>query len=400
MSALHSGLICTLLFFSIVASLLCCMCAFRQKMYRTFAAAALLLISGALALTVLLAKMYLHLNCAPLPWCAFAGLWLPLGAAALCGQLRWSRKHVSQVSISESCDRLHTALCFAQRNGQPLLRNLKMDELSHQITGEALSNANHFWAGLAQQPVVTLADGHSWSFARTALEVGGQKIYQILGTDVTEQARLNRELEADNRRLGDVNRRLRQYSLDAQALAREQEALRVKIRLHDELGYVMLRTKSYLAGAQDDMGAICATWRQCIDLLRSDGVDAPRGGSYAELQSAARAIGVTIAIEGALPAEGTHPARAVATAIHESLTNLVRHAGGTRLEISGTRLENAWRVRFCNDGRPPEGPIIEGGGLSSLRREAETMGGTMTVAHSPRFMLTLILPEPMERMES
>ena len=55
-------------------------------------------------------------------------------------------------SIKESCDHLPSALCFAWENGQPSLKNLKMDELSHQLTGEALLNANAFWRAVEAQP--------------------------------------------------------------------------------------------------------------------------------------------------------------------------------------------------------------------------------------------------------
>ena len=40
---------------------------------------------------------------------------------------------------------------------------------------------------------------------------------------------------------------------------------------------------------------------------------------------------------GMLPAENTESAQLVETAAHECLTNPVRHAGGTRLEIIGEK---------------------------------------------------------------
>ena len=103
------------------------------------------------------------------------------------------------------------ALSFAWENGRPCLTNLKMDELSHQLAGGALLNANEFWRAIEPQPLVRLENGETWSFARARLELNGRTVYQITGTNITEEARLQRNLEKDNLRLQAMNRRLRQY---------------------------------------------------------------------------------------------------------------------------------------------------------------------------------------------
>ena len=109
------------------------------------------------------------------------------------------------------------------------------------------------------------------------------------------------------------------------------------------------------------------------------------------------AIGVTIARSGAFPQEGTESAQLVEAAAHECLTNLVRHAGGTRLEIISEKTASGWRVRYLNDGAVPSGPIVEGSGLTALRARTEAASGAMEIVHAPRFELTLTLPE--ERQE-
>lgn len=118
----------------------------------------------------------------------------------------------------------------------PCLKNLKMDELSHLLTGEALLNANVFWKAIESQPIVTLENGQTWSFERVQMEMAGKNIYQITGTNITEEARLQREVEKDNLRLKGMNRRLRQYGQDVQEATREKEILRAKTRVHDQIG--------------------------------------------------------------------------------------------------------------------------------------------------------------------
>ena len=107
---------------------------------------------------------------------------------------------------------------------------------------------------------------------------------------------------------------------------------------------------------------------------------------------------MTIERRGVFPAEGTDSTQLVETAAHECLTNLVRHAGGTRLEIIGKKTASGWRFSYLNDGNVPAGPIVEGSGLAALRAQTEAAGGAMEVFHAPRFMLVLTLPE--ERQET
>ena len=397
MNTLHAGLMCTVLLTGTIASLFGCMSAVRR--HRRFAFAACLAIASLdfAALAVLLSCLPESETLSPVPWTAAA---LSLTALSLFASFTlWhkSRRQISPVSIKESCDHLPSVLCFAYENGQPCLKNLKMDELSHLLTGEALLNANVFWETIESQPIVTLPDGQTWSFARVRMTMAGRTVYQITGTNITEEARLQRELEKDNLRLKDMNRRLRQYGQDVQEATREKEILHAKTRVHDEIGHALLQTRQFLAGTQGDAARVCAAWRQNTQLLLAKYADEQRTDAFEQLARAAQAIGVTIARSGAFPQEGTESAQLVEAAAHECLTNLVRHAGGTRLEIISEKTASGWRVRYLNDGSAPSGPIVEGSGLTALRARTEAVGGSMNIAYLPRFELTLTLPE--ERQE-
>ena len=397
MNTLHAGLMCTALLTGTIAGLFGCMSAVRRR--RRFAFAVCLAIASLdfAALAVLLSRLPESETLSPVPWTAAA---LSLTALSLFASFTlWhkSRRQISPVSIKESCDHLPSALCFVYENGQPCLKNLKMDELSHLLTGEALLNANVFWETIESQPIVTLPDGQTWSFARVRMTMAGRTVYQITGTNITEEALLQRELEKDNLRLKDMNRRLRQYGQDVQEAMREKEILHAKTRVHDEIGHALLQTRQFLAGTQGDAARVCAAWRQNTQLLLAKYADEQRTDAFEQLARAAQAIGVTIARSGAFPQEGMESAQLVEAAAHECLTNLVRHAGGTRLEIISEKTASGWRVRYLNDGAVPSGPIVEGSGLTALRARTEAAGGAMEIVHAPRFELTLTLPE--ERQE-
>ena len=396
MNTLHAGLMCTLLIVGTIAGLFGCMCAVRCHRRLAFAICLAITSLDFVPLTMLLSQLPTDETFCPMLWMAA----LLLTALSLIASLMlWhqGRRQISPISIKESCDHLPSALCFAWENGQPCLKNLKMDELSHLLTGEALLNANVFWNTIESQPIVTLENGQTWSFERVRMEMNGRTVYQITGTNITEEARLQRALEKDNLRLTAMNRRLRQYGQDVQETMREKEILRAKTRVHDQIGHALLQTRQFLSGTQGDAGSVCAAWRQNVRLLLGKYSDEQCVDTFEQLTRAANAIGVTIERRGVFPKEDAESAQLVEAAAHECLTNLVRHAGGTQLEIIGEKTASGWRVRYLNDGSTPSGPIVEGSGLSALRTRTEAAGGKMDIEYAPRFELTLALPE--ERQE-
>ena len=397
MNPFYAGLMCTSLLVGTIASLFGCMSAVRCHHRSAFAICLAITLLDFTPLVVLLARLPAVERLSPILW--MAALFLT-ALSFFASFMLWhkGKQQLSPVSIKESCDHLPSALCFAWENGQPCLKNLKMDKLSHLLTGEALLNANTFWKAIAPQPIVTLLDGQTWSFTRVRMTMAGRTVYQITGTNITEEARLQRELEEENLRLKAMNHRLRQYGQDVQDATREREILRAKTRVHDEIGHALLQTRQFLSGTQGDAESVCAAWRQNVRLLLGKYADEQRFNAFAQLVRAAQAIGVTIERRGVFPAEGTESAQLVETAAHECLTNLVRHAGGTRLEIIGEKVASGWRIHYLNDGSAPSGPIVEGSGLTALRARTEAAGCAMDIEYSPHFELTLTLPQ--ERRET
>ena len=397
MNTFHAGLMCTLLLVGTIAGLFGCMSAVRCHRRLAFAICLAITLLDFVPLAVLLSRLPTDETFSSILWTAALFL---TALSLIASSTLWhkGRRQLSPISVKESCDHLPSALCFAWENGLPCLKNLKMDELSHQLTGEALLNADVFWKMVEPQPIVTLENGQTWSFERVRLGMSGKTVYQITGTNITKEAQLKHELEKDNLRLKAMNRRLRQYGQDVQDATREKEILRAKTRVHDQIGHALLQTRQLLAGTQGDTESVCAAWRQNVRLLLGKYSDEQCVDTFEQLTRAANAIGVTIERRGAFPTEGTDSTQLVETAAHECLTNLVRHAGGTRLEIIGKKTASGWYFRYLNDGNAPAGPIVEGSGLAALRARTEAAGGAMEVFHALRFMLVLTLPE--ERQET
>ena len=81
----------------------------------------------------------------------------------------------------------------------------------------------------------------------------------------------------------------------------------------------------------------------------------------------------------------------VATAMHECITNTIRHAGGDELYINIVK-ENPMILEFTNNGKPPESKVrLTGGGLDMLRSMVRDYGGDVRVESSPVFKLIVEL---------
>jgi signal transduction histidine kinase/streptogramin lyase len=82
----------------------------------------------------------------------------------------------------------------------------------------------------------------------------------------------------------------------------------------------------------------------------------------------------------------------------EALNNAVRHSGCARIAID-LRLEDGWlKLAVSDDGRGLDpATVVDGHGLSSMRRRAERLGGTLEVASGPGTRIAMRVPVPGRR---
>ena len=344
-------------------------------------------------------------------WCESWPFFIPvlLLAAAntylislLVREVRYRNHTITPRSIKESLDHLPTGLCFCDKNGTIMLANLRMYELCQRIIGRDLQNGMLFWEILSKEasvpgaqrlsegenPSFRLADGTVWSFTRN-VEDG---VIQLMAADITKLQSLADELTKKNLEQAERNLRLREYRSNVEKLAREQEQLDTKARIHSQFGQALLATWHYLRDEDEADENVMCIWAQTKEALRNASI-LPIGNDLLKtLQDAARAAGLKLEIRGSLPKE--EPAKTLlAEAATEALTNAVRHAQASILYFEIFETPDMAVARFANDGKIPQLPVVEGGGLGALRRKTELAGGTMTIETTPSFVLVLEIPK-------
>lgn len=337
----------------------------------------------------------------PVAWTVLA-VYLTLTAFCVVYCVWWNKRHVGKTSIKEGMDKMPVGLCFYAKNGMPILTNDEMNKVCVALTGHTVMDGNALWQTITEgadrngnrfiisgdTPIIKLSDGKIKSFIRREID---DAVTELIATDVTMQYELGEKLAEENEELKTMNARLAEYGNNIVAITRENEILATKIRIHDDIGHLLLALKkSLLIGAsREEKEFLLSEWLKVAKLLASEN---EQFNMREKLFSYAKTLGIRLEINGEIPQE-KRLSDVMFVAVKECLTNTLAHAKGNVLTVVVKEADKEYEMACTNNGCIPTEPITEGGGLSSLRNITERAGGTMTVAIEPRFILSIVLPK-------
>lgn len=340
-----------------------------------------------------------------LPWILVAVL-LILAAVHLSVAIPIERRRlferITPDSIREATNDITMGICFADPAGRIILCNETMRELSYMMISSYPQMIGELDTVLfppgpdGERPssgIFFFPSGNVRQFNSSRIAVSGEEGWrQITAQDVTELYRVREQLESENRRLAETNRKLRAMYDRMTDDIREKESLEMKVRVHDTMGRSLITIQDIMENP-DEADKKLAELKEAVSILSDS--QAPPDGDIADEMKNCEKLGVRLILNGYLPKDKGLE-RIVISAIRECATNCVRHARGTYIAVDIQERHGIYSVTITNDGEKPKGKITEGSGLSSLRRSVEASGGEMLTAHSPRFALLLNLPETEE----
>lgn len=319
---------------------------------------------------------------------------------------------LTAMSVKEAISEIPVGLCFYDETGRVLLLNERIANDCKELTGEPLYDGNAFVKKItegktAQGVTVTQSegaviaehgDGRVTLFRSIFHDFDGKRVWELCGTDISREFSLKKETEIKNETLSKMNLRLKKYGETVTEVTREREILATRIKVHGNLGSLILRTKKELTRGGEDKTSLISAWNDLLSIILAP--DGEEKDEFKEAEKTADCVGVRIFYDGKRPKKGTQAEKIFASAVSECLTNTARHADGTELYVKMTGSATEYSVTLTNNGKQPEEEIKEGGGLSSLRRVTENAGGRMTVESTPGFSLTITVPkeeQPNER---
>jgi two-component system sensor histidine kinase UhpB len=194
--------------------------------------------------------------------------------------------------------------------------------------------------------------------------------------------------------------RERRDSMSRVLSAQETERLRVARELHDEIGQILtallLRVEHAAAdgAGSEDWGDTAAELRRSVDTvrriareLRPEALDdlGLREALAAMCSRMAQPRGPAIVCElaGELPELGPEADLAVYRVAQEAVTNAVRHASASRVELTLTREGGVVTLAVEDDGRGIDGAAREGAGVMGMRERALLLGARLDLASAP-----------------
>ena len=307
-------------------------------------------------------------------------------------------------AIKESFDNLPAVVCIFSPKGLVRLMNRRMLAVGSWLLGSGIQTLGELQVVLKHPPetvtkdaampsVYHFPDGSALRFSENEIvDRDGQHYTEIIAADVSELMAVRAQLNAENARLDAANEALRKLGEEIADIVREEEILNMKIRVHDDIGYSLLSVRRAYWQCKDmeELHTLAEQWRTTIRLLHTDIPEASTDAlDHAQLR--AKELGAEVALTGTFPKDSAAQ-ELFSLAIRECTSNCIRHAGGRRIFADCRLAQTTAVLTITNDGKLPEAPISEGGGLSGLRRRVEQAQGTMEIQSRPRFALTIELP--------
>jgi signal transduction histidine kinase len=219
---------------------------------------------------------------------------------------------------------------------------------------------------------------------------------------------------------------LRERAREDEALrerAREDERLRLARELHDELGSTLVALKCELSGSSEpsrDVGHPARRQRAATELVDHalgvvrdvvDGLrpmEVERHGLWGAIRLKAGHFerATRIACELDLPADLPQPpleqASVVFRIVEESLTNVARHAGASRVRVRAQLTDAGLEIAVADDGRgicDVCSPDERGHGLQGMHERVQAVGGRVLIGRGAVGGTTVSLQVPLPRWD-
>jgi len=216
-----------------------------------------------------------------------------------------------------------------------------------------------------------------------------RRFVQALGESEQLTATLERKVEEKSAALEANYRRLSVLEQE-RALARERE--RIMRDMHDGVGGHLVASLARLRSLELEDDGVRQTLEQALTDLRLmiDSLDTEEGDLNValgmlrqRLKPQLEAVGLAVHWHmdelPPMPGLTAHGVLQVLRILQEAVTNVLKHAGASRLEISGQVVGGSCVLSVADDGRGFDGAVNGGRGLGNMTRRAAGVGARLDV---------------------
>lgn len=318
------------------------------------------------------------------------------------------RGSITRLSIKEAVDLYPGGILYANEKGRTLIANPAMNRLLSALDINSAINAVLLWESLMriqdssnvrvkaldEKLLIRIRNAGSWLFSNQIIIVNRKRYMQLLAIDITDVDILTREMEESNNELKELGGKLSTAIKNIEQLEKEREILRMKTRVHDILGQRLSILSRLLESDMNAGDTIKKIKPFLTDLTQAitETTDASPQYLLSSLTHSFALIGTIIHLKGSLP-EPQKVAEVFAEVIRECATNAVRHADARNVNAKFQENDEEYTLLVYNDGIPSSGPIVEGGGITGMRRKVHELEGAFEITLWPQFHIRISIPK-------
>ena len=328
---------------------------------------------------------------------------------------------ISGLSVKQAMDSLGAAIIFYRKNGRILMQNNKMQELMLHTSGRVFYNGRVYLEairndelGMRNEFFVRIADAdtpHSsihtpnssfltpnsresvWLFTVCDIQADRRTVTRITATDVTEQDNAALILKDRNDELEARRQRLKTLVENIEETCRSEELLRVKTEIHNAQNQKLIMLLQYLRyGELPDS----TSFESLKDSILHD--------TYAKVDTTAdprvmlniiisqhESMGIKIHINGNLPLENDI-ALVFVQIVQEAAANSVKHGYASEVHVRIMDNDDNYTMHINDNGTRIMTNTKEGSGIAGMRRQLAKVDGMLSIASTPGFTLTAVVP--------
>lgn len=318
-----------------------------------------------------------------------------------------SREELSDNSIKLAIDTLPIGICFFEPSGRAALCNHTMNHIYYSLTGTNLRNLQELESALdsynSKAKAVKLSDerqtylfpsGKVWKATFDEMTASNGITYgQVVFSDMTDLYLKSLELKKQTDELEIISKKLEFLNENISEISKDREILETKTKIHNQMGQGLLAVRQALNGNVTDVYASDAVniFKNVISSLKNEDEYSHSFMQFDDILKDAEAIGVKIVLKGDLP-KHEKSCKVFVMAVHECLTNAVRHADATEIYVKTDVKNDIFSVTITNNGKTPKSDVTMKGGLLNLKSNVLSLGGAMHLQSEPDFVLTVNVP--------
>ena len=292
------------------------------------------------------------------------------------------KKSVSKVLIKQTIDKSPSGIMSLKGKNKVLFRNSIMYNLMKEL--KIHNNYSENVRKLAVERIgndnVLIVNNVAWLFCIS------EDDEEITAFNIDEEYRLQQKLERQNVKIRNNNLEIMWTIDNMEELEKEEKTIKIKNRFHDLLGQNLSILQAYLNQKIKDEKKFNEVKFMIKKMFTHfEDTDNPKI-NLNNLIEVNKHVGIKINLKGKLP-EDKDKAKIFFEIIREAVTNAIRHANSTQINVVIKNDNNKSTMTIMNNGSRPKGVIVEHEGIKGMKRRAKRINGNIYINTQPEFQI-------------